>query len=336
MPPQRPSRPTPILETATRGAALFLGALALFGVARALVAPELDAGHLWLDFRALPAAVRHLAFTALGGALGVRALARGRLAGRLGSAVRITLAAGALVALADTVTVLRLDLLGAIDAFPVPLSAGVAILLARLALVWPQAAAEPPPGALRARAGVLVAAAGAPLVFALAQIVCFGGTDYRRPADAIVVLGARAYADGRPSHALRDRVLTACELYRAGLAPRLVLSGGPGDGAYHETDVMRTLALRHGVPEGAIVLDRDGTSSRATVENVAGLLGERRVLVVSHGYHLPRLALAFEAVGVTAFTVPAPQRDPLLGTPWFVAREVAAWWAYFLRPPRHA
>ena len=47
----------------------------------------------------------------------------------------------------------------------------------------------------------------------LAQAASFGRTDYRRPADAIVVFGARTYADGTPSDALADRVRTACALY---------------------------------------------------------------------------------------------------------------------------
>jgi hypothetical protein len=73
-------------------------------------------------------------------------------------------------------------------------------------------------------------------MFPLAQMLFFGNTDYRRPADAVVVFGARTYKDGRLSDALEDRVRTACELYRIGLARRLVLSGGPGDGAVHETE----------------------------------------------------------------------------------------------------
>src|SRR5205085_2927019 len=60
------------------------------------------------------------------------------------------------------------------------------------------------------------------LAFPLAQIFCFGKTDYRRPADVTVVLGARVYSDGRPSDALADRVRTACALYRDGLTHKLL------------------------------------------------------------------------------------------------------------------
>jgi vancomycin permeability regulator SanA len=159
-----------------------------------------------------------------------------------------------------------------------------------------------------------------------------GAAAYARPADAIVVLGARAYADGRPSPVLADRVRTGCALYRRGLAPRVVLSGGPGDGDVHETEAMRRLAVAEGVPDGSIVLDPAGTSTRATVVNSLALLGDAapRVLVVSQGWHLPRLDLAFERRGARAFTVPAVESRPIAKTPWFVAREVAAWWAEWL------
>src|SRR5437868_14663387 len=80
-------------------------------------------------------------------------------------------------------------------------------------------------------------------VFPLLQTVCFGKTDYRREADVAVVFGARAYADGRPSDALADRVRTACELYQRGIVKKLLLSGGPGDGLVSETEAMRRMAL---------------------------------------------------------------------------------------------
>ena len=43
--------------------------------------------------------------------------------------------------------------------------------------------------------------------FPLAQMLCFGGTDYRRRADAIVVFGARTYADGSVRPFARSRAL---------------------------------------------------------------------------------------------------------------------------------
>lgn len=164
------------------------------------------------------------------------------------------------------------------------------------------------------------------LALPLLQMHLFGRTDYRRPADAIVVFGARTYADGRPSDALRDRVLTGIELYHAGLAPQLIFSGGPGDGAIHETDTMRTLALQRGVPDAAIIIDRDGLNTRATIDN---LPPDRAYLAVSHFYHLPRIKMAAQQSRLRLYTVPADEAYTLTKLPLLMLREVAALWAYY-------
>jgi len=173
------------------------------------------------------------------------------------------------------------------------------------------------------------------LALPLAQMFFFGRSDYRRRADAIVVFGAKAYADGTPSQALADRVATACRLYHAGYAPRLIFSGGPGDGGAHEAHVMRRLALDAGVPAGAIFLDEQGLNTHATAANTASLfarLGVRRVLAVSHFYHLPRIKLIYRRLGWEVYTVPAEETYPLTAMPVYITREIAALWAYYLRP----
>jgi len=171
------------------------------------------------------------------------------------------------------------------------------------------------------------------VAFPLAQIYCFGNTDYRRPADAIVVFGAGVYANGTPSLALYDRVLTACRLYHEGYAPLLIFSGGPGMGAIHETDAMRRMAIEQGVPADAILLDRHGLDTRATVRNTVPIFRQRhicRVLAVSQFFHLPRIKITYLHAGFDVYTVPAAATRPMLMLPWLVTREVAALWEYYL------
>ena len=57
------------------------------------------------------------------------------------------------------------------------------------------------------------------------RVVQIGDRDERAAADAIVVLGAAQY-DGDPSPVFRARLDHAAELYRAGVAPRIVTIGG--------------------------------------------------------------------------------------------------------------
>jgi vancomycin permeability regulator SanA len=187
----------------------------------------------------------------------------------------------------------------------------------------------------RSRAFVAAATGACAVAFPLAQMWCFGKTDYRRPADAIVVFGAKAKANGEPSSALEERVRTACDLYLQGLAPRLVFSGGPGAGSVHETEAMRRLAIELGVRDSDIVLDRQGLDTQATVRNTSELfarMGVRRVLAVSHFYHLPRIKLTYHREGWEVYTVPAKPIWVLRHYPFYMLREVAALWVYYLRP----
>jgi len=182
--------------------------------------------------------------------------------------------------------------------------------------------------------GVVFVALCCAFLFPLMQMVGFGKTDYRRPADAIVVFGCRAFADGTPSDALADRVRTGVALFHEGRADVLIFSGGPGDGAVHETEAMRDYAMSLGVPADRIVLDREGLNTDATVRNVSEMMrqrGMRRALAVSHFYHLPRVKLRFDAEGTTVFTVPAVERYTLSQLPYNMMREVAALWVYWGR-----
>lgn len=260
----------------------------------------------WIDIRPLPQALVALP--------GLVLLVHAIFPRGLGRAATVAAALLAAVAFGNAVCYVALQLP---SRPPIPLTLPIAVLLAL--------AAYPPP---RPRSPVVAVAIAALLLALLpvAHALTFGRTSYARKADWIVVPGARCYADGRPSQALKERVKTACRLYRGGYAGKLFLSGGPGDGATHETEAMRALAMEEGVPAGEIVLDRDGWNTLATIRHAP----PGRLLLVSHFYHLPRLKLLARRAGREALTVPADEKRRIRGTPWFVAREVAAFWRYLV------
>ena len=219
------------------------------------------------------------------------------------------------------------------SAVPIPVSLIVAAGMGLIA--WQVLSDEPKKTQAKWKSGLAMGAGmmGFVVLFPLLQIVLYGQTDYRRKADAIVVFGAKVYADGTPSSALADRVRMGCELYRQGYAPALILSGGPGAGQTHETVAMQKLAVELGVPEEVIVRDEEGVNTRATVRNldaIAREAGIRRVLAVSHSWHLPRIKLAAEKGRVRVYTVPCREERPLRATPFYMAREVAAFWKYYV------
>ena len=161
----------------------------------------------------------------------------------------------------------------------------------------------------------------------------FGTTDYRRPADVVVVFGARVRNDGAPSLTLANRVTTAVELYRDGLVDTVVMTGGIEPSGIDETIVMRDLAVAAGCAELARSSSTaGGHNTNASVANTIRIFRDHemdRILAVSQFYHLPRIKLAYARAGVDAWTVPA--RTSITRTTAIVARESPAFWLYYLR-----
>jgi uncharacterized SAM-binding protein YcdF (DUF218 family) len=287
-----------------------------------------DSSLWWIDLRFLPPLLRAAVLS--GSALALLGwLAFPRASRTPVLALLIVLTA---IACRDGIRYYMLLARGSIaTTLPIPVSAFVALALGWM--TWHIARAGI---SLTTHPVVLIATVTTCLfLFPLLQMICFGATDYRRRADVIIVPGARTHADGRPSQALADRVRTACRLYHAGYAPLLVFSGGPGDGPVQEVEAMRTLALQSGVPEGAIVLDPHGINTAATAHNAVALLharGAHRALLVTHFYHTARAKIAFGRDGADVFTVPAQSDRTLAKLPWFMAREAAAIWSYYLAP----
>ena len=332
------NRLTALSLPALRGVALFLAlftATALVGEVRGRTA---DMSLWWIDLHDLAWAERFAllgAVSCLLGAWAVRPMAELR---RRAMTTALT-ALMAVLALRDVVTFYRAVGAGDLRPFlPVPLSLFVAALLAAIAVaVFRQTAApEPVPTPRRDALRLAAATLAVALVFPLAQMLFFGTSDYRRPADAAVIFGAQVYPSGLPSQTLADRIATGVELYRQGLAPRLIMSGGEGKEGFDEAAVMRDVAVAAGVDPAAIVVDSAGITTEATVANVAALLNlgpgsSTRLIAVSQAYHLPRVQLAFAVTGIDVLTVPAVDPQFIGPMPIMIAREVAAFWSYDLR-----
>jgi uncharacterized SAM-binding protein YcdF (DUF218 family) len=320
-----------------RGLALFLGGFSLMNILGGLRSAHFDANLWWIDLRVLPPAIATLFLLVSSACLLTFAVWPTLSVWRR----RLTISCVGMltvVSVANSAQYCVLLARGTVTpGIPFPLS-----LLVGTALAVILAAAWRNPLPARRNRDLLrtVAVAFACMVcFPLAQMFFFGKTDYRRPADAAVVLGARVYADGRLSDALAARVRTACQLYRDGLARRLVFSGGPGEGAVHETEAMKQMAVQLGVRAEDIWLDKAGLNTQATVRNTDPLLRQwhaSRILVVSHAYHLPRVKLAYQRAGWEVFTVPARESYLLRQMPYNMAREVAALWVYYFRPLANA
>jgi uncharacterized SAM-binding protein YcdF (DUF218 family) len=134
-----------------------------------------------------------------------------------------------------------------------------------------------------------------------------------RPADIILVLGAAEYR-GKPSPVLRARLDHALELYKKGLAPRILTTGGAGgDPVYTEGTVGRSYLVSRGVPSEAIVVEPEGDTtvySTAAAVEIMRRMGLRSCIVVSDGYHIYRVKKMLESRGVTVYGSPRSLNEP--------------------------
>jgi uncharacterized SAM-binding protein YcdF (DUF218 family) len=151
------------------------------------------------------------------------------------------------------------------------------------------------------------------LAFAWAAVVVAvalaAARDQATGADAIVVLGAAQY-NGRPSPVFRARLDHAAALYQRGLGPVVLVTGGVGAGdTVSESEVGRGYLLKAGLPENAVAALPAGSSTSSSLDGVARWFNgreNRRVLLVSDGFHMLRLEIIARRLGLIPFTSPAP------------------------------
>lgn len=109
------------------------------------------------------------------------------------------------------------------------------------------------------------------------------------PCDLIFVFGTR----------LPEPARIAADLYLAGMAPRVLVTGGSARqaDALHEAEHHRDLLVAAGVPDSAIVVEGSSTSTQENVDFGLDLLGDRprTVLAVVKRHHRRALLLLADA-----------------------------------------
>jgi uncharacterized SAM-binding protein YcdF (DUF218 family) len=138
-------------------------------------------------------------------------------------------------------------------------------------------------------------------------------------ADAIVVLGGgtRSQAYPRPDVDLTDagdRVWYGANLYRAGKAPKIIVSGGRlewlGSGNPESEDLTKLL-VRMGVPKADIIPESTSYNTYENAVNVKKILDAEKfktILLVTSAMHMPRSMAIFKHQGIQAIAAPTDYR----------------------------
>ncbi len=152
-------------------------------------------------------------------------------------------------------------------------------------------------------------------------------------AECAIVFGAAVRGADMAGPGINRRIGTAVRLYQEGKLDRLVLSGGKGSEAQEsEAAVMRGLALEAGVPLSALSVEEESHSTLENLRNSLPLLADCDTVVgVSDGYHLARIEMLADQVGLPLLrTIPADRSPNLTFEVVSIGREIAAYLWYGL------
>jgi uncharacterized SAM-binding protein YcdF (DUF218 family) len=117
--------------------------------------------------------------------------------------------------------------------------------------------------------------------------------------DAIVVLGGGIAPASPPERDFpsltdsADRIWYAARLYKEGVAPRIIVSGGgfmasSGGPATTEAEAMRVFLMDLGVPASAIVSEGKSDNTIENIRNVRAAVQDKPVALVTSAFHMPR------------------------------------------------
>jgi uncharacterized SAM-binding protein YcdF (DUF218 family) len=162
--------------------------------------------------------------------------------------------------------------------------------------------------------GSLLAALAGFLTLTGVHIAHEGSLQELHHADAIVVFGAAEYA-GHPSPVLRARLDHAFDLFRQGIAPVVITTGGAAaDPRFSEGGVGVGYLRRRGIPERNLIAETQGSDTAQSAVRVAVIMranGLHSCVAVSDAYHVFRIKRLLEHEGIgPVYVAPRPGSRP--------------------------
>ncbi|MDD3186469.1 MAG: ElyC/SanA/YdcF family protein [Anaerostipes sp.] len=127
--------------------------------------------------------------------------------------------------------------------------------------------------------------------------------------DCILVLGCLVHKNGTMSYMLRDRMNRAVELYKNGVAPKILVSGDHGNADYDEVNAMKQYAVKRGVASEDVFMDHAGFSTYESMYRAKAVFQVERCVVVTQRYHLYRALYDGEKQGIKVYGVCAKEVD---------------------------
>ena len=127
--------------------------------------------------------------------------------------------------------------------------------------------------------------------------------------DCILVLGCYVHENGNPSGMLHDRLRMGVELYEAGAAAKLLMTGDHGQVNYDEVYAMKRFAVDAGIASENVFMDHAGFSTYESMYRARDIFQAKKIVIVTQEYHLYRAIFIAESLGLEAYGVSADYRS---------------------------
>lgn len=129
------------------------------------------------------------------------------------------------------------------------------------------------------------------------------------PSDAIIILGYPAKSSHKPGPILRSRLDKGIELYKQGLAKKVVLTGAAVRNANIEAEVMAEYCKRNGIDEDALILEKKAYNTYENALYTRKIMKAQKLrtgIVVTSDFHIPRARYIFRHFAKDLQFEPAP------------------------------
>lgn len=125
--------------------------------------------------------------------------------------------------------------------------------------------------------------------------------------DAILILGA-GVKNNYPSNMLEDRLLEGINLYNENISNKIIMSGDHGKTDYDEVNIMKSFAIKKGVPSEDIFMDHAGFSTYESIYRAKEIFGAKKIVIVTQKYHLYRAIYIAKSLGLEVYGVASDPR----------------------------
>ena len=124
-----------------------------------------------------------------------------------------------------------------------------------------------------------------------------------------IVFGAGLRRDGTPTIVLKDRIMTAVDLYKAESVEKILMTGDNRFSYYDEPTSMAKFAKENGIPQKDLVLDFAGHSTYDSCYRAKKIFGIDKAILITQSFHLPRAIFICKQLGVDALGVASDKRQ---------------------------